>query len=925
VTSGTITTREKEEEETMKRLFCLSIGIVLLVGLLPAAGAAQQPGRAETRARAQRSGGVDSIAGSTVNYVAPALMPVGSAFDLCFNVTFQSNDLEYLDGFDVDLPDDWTVNYVIDTPCSECSSGHTYGNLAGNVLYWYTIGMPSEWGDWYPGTYDFCANVTVPACSEPWSFPWNITGDYYSAVPPHVVSGTSGPVECLTTGVFLTPLSQEGHAGCGDTEFPYTLGLLNNTGADGTFDISVEALWETTCDTQLTVPAGETATVNCTVAVPSEGSEFDTATITANGGGYSDTATVTTYRPLDCGIDLYFQQDVFTATCVDAQVPLIFNLYNNSGAFVTFDLTASAAWTVDCPATVYAAQGETVSSYCNMIVPPGGTSDTLTLTASGGGYSDTASAEAVVSSVPYWTVEPESTVKSQFGAVISWAGKLYLIGGSDASGMMQIWDGTSWGWGTPNPDPYANSFRSYDACLGLDADGNPVIDFPGDSGSTGTFYRYRIASDDWISVAYPAGYPMGTYNYEIVSMIQHTGENLCYITGGRLDFDDRPVPLYAYDPAALTVAYLGAFTYAPQDLVEHFAWYVPWVEGGAICIAGGRYWDPVTAQDTYYDATQCYVLDTGTMNDPNDGLGTLPEPWNDGGDAWMEVNGQYQIWGFNGEWPHETASFYAAEGQPFAPGLQTPRAFYSVEGDNYDGRVWAGNGSVSGYWASKFQQSLHACPATVDSDGDGIPDDTDNCPVTPNPDQLDSDGDGVGNVCDNCPATANPDQNDADDDGVGNVCDNCAATNNPDQADADADGVGDLCDNCPAIANPDQANHDGDTLGDACDNPGMKVTQIVVSGKAGRSSYTLSGQVTILSGTNTPVSKTLVKVTWTGPNNYSATQSALTGRLGLAKFTLRGVPKVPGQYELCVTDVTKAGWDYWEGYNLEDCDYIVMQ
>jgi hypothetical protein len=38
-----------------------------------------------------------------------------------------------------------------------------------------------------------------------------------------------------------------------------------------------------------------------------------------------------------------------------------------------------------------------------------------------------------------------------------------------------------------------------------------------------------------------------------------------------------------------------------------------------------------------------------------------------------------------------------------------------------------------------------------DSDGDGVPDESDNCPTIPNPDQADADKDGLGNVCDNCP------------------------------------------------------------------------------------------------------------------------------------------------------------------------------
>jgi len=107
-----------------------------------------------------------------------------------------------------------------------------------------------------------------------------------------------------------------------------------------------------------------------------------------------------------------------------------------------------------------------------------------------------------------------------------------------------------------------------------------------------------------------------------------------------------------------------------------------------------------------------------------------------------------------------------------------------------------------------------------DSDGDGVPNSTDNCPLLSNPDQVDQDLDHIGNSCDN----------DLDGDGRTNNNDNCPNIENPDQADLDADGLGDPCDNdqdgdgvgygfdnCPQVANPDQADSDGDQTGNACD------------------------------------------------------------------------------------------------------------
>ena len=164
-----------------------------------------------------------------------------------------------------------------------------------------------------------------------------------------------------------------------------------------------------------------------------------------------------------------------------------------------------------------------------------------------------------------------------------------------------------------------------------------------------------------------------------------------------------------------------------------------------------------------------------------------------------------------------------------------------------------------------------AHPEPNDVDGDGVLNDNDNCPQTPNGNQLNTDGDTEGDACDldddndgirdyhddgtrwdNCRVVHNPDQLDSDGDGRGDACppvdtdhdgvvdenDNCPRAPNPTQSDAEPDGIGDPCDrdddndqvdddfdNCRATWNPPppddpahQPDADGDRIGDACDD-----------------------------------------------------------------------------------------------------------
>ena len=164
----------------------------------------------------------------------------------------------------------------------------------------------------------------------------------------------------------------------------------------------------------------------------------------------------------------------------------------------------------------------------------------------------------------------------------------------------------------------------------------------------------------------------------------------------------------------------------------------------------------------------------------------------------------------------------------------------------------------------------------VDSDGDGVNDDEDNCPDNANADQLDTDGDGIGDVCDE-PANEAPvaialvsplsgvaplevELNGASstddgtivsytwtwtgggsadgamqtatlasegtytvvltvmDDGGAIGRDSAIVTVSAAPSDGDGDGVADADDNCPNAPNADQADLDNDGIGDVCDD-----------------------------------------------------------------------------------------------------------
>ncbi len=132
------------------------------------------------------------------------------------------------------------------------------------------------------------------------------------------------------------------------------------------------------------------------------------------------------------------------------------------------------------------------------------------------------------------------------------------------------------------------------------------------------------------------------------------------------------------------------------------------------------------------------------------------------------------------------------------------------------GTIACGNtpDQIFGWWSDWGGNWVKAvCP---DDDGDGVPDDIDNCYLY-NPDQLDCNGNGVGDVCD----IEDGFSYDINDNGIPDDCEDCNGNGTPDDwdikmgwsLDCDDNSVPDECD----IDSGDAQDCNQNTIPDSCD------------------------------------------------------------------------------------------------------------
>ena len=175
----------------------------------------------------------------------------------------------------------------------------------------------------------------------------------------------------------------------------------------------------------------------------------------------------------------------------------------------------------------------------------------------------------------------------------------------------------------------------------------------------------------------------------------------------------------------------------------------------------------IQSQGNFNLIQEMWIIDTPTVSDPPDFHAIQAELI-----IWTEHTGWgpqcCEIVNIDGnEWWFWTRSNWGDPENPFtyiAYVLRTPSRsmFYDagkivadavkrglINPDHYITSVELGNEIASGSgvaWLKKFSVSLE--PPPPDRDGDGVPDNADNCPGVPNPSQQDLDNDGLGDVCD---------------------------------------------------------------------------------------------------------------------------------------------------------------------------------
>lgn len=336
-----------------------------------------------------------------------------------------------------------------------------------------------------------------------------------------------------------------------------------------------------------------------------------------------------------------------------------------------------------------------------------------------------------VTSGIFWEDADNLPFAAGYSAAVSYKDHIYVLSDEgpvpNTNHSFAIYDTVTETWSEGVPAPYPGPGNPYDGAVGLDDSGEPVIlFFPSFSwgAQTNRIFRYRIHDANWDSVPLPGNFPaQQLIEHDMVSLLTHTGDNVCYLTGGQ-SRDSSGVDnhrwLWEYRPDSNTMQFLGDFTHV-DSFWEHASFFVPWIgKRGAICVVGGVGYDDGEYHSDGFRDTQCYDIHAGVFRLPNTDIPPLPTPIKQAADLqlghalWIaggKHNGNssartYALTPNDTYWKHDSKLFLSVSE---CEGVAANGDLYVCGGWYYSTRTW-------------FTQRLPLSKrnAYVDDDGDGM-------------------------------------------------------------------------------------------------------------------------------------------------------------------------------------------------------------
>ena len=404
----------------------------------------------------------------------------------------------------------------------------------------------------------------------------------------------------------------------------------------------------------------------------------------------------------DTNADLVTPSEASGAACIGSDVVYTFRITNLGTVAASFSISYTGGWDYEGPtATATLGAGEfediQVSVYIPWWVEPG-EQDTLTLTVSGPGFSETATATTTAKYIEGWDDVANTPRGVRFSSVVHYEGNLYKIGGynSGAQSWVDIYNTSTNTWSQGADMPGARFWIDCGAVSGK------IYCAGGFSTKTeSTLYIYDISTNTWST---GLSMPDGVYNYASVTL-----NGKYYLIGG-VKNGVTTATVLVYDPATS----LWDTTRASMSTVRRM--HSAGVIDGEIYVAGGAY-DLYNLLDT---TAEVYDPTTNTWSN----IAAMPSPWVNAADG--VNNDRYLI--LAGGSPDSTGSSsskamiydFVTDTWSWLPDMD--RAIYGAEGDSDGTHFWLVSGQIyiNGWIASPFTVSMDSCAATCPSPVSGL-------------------------------------------------------------------------------------------------------------------------------------------------------------------------------------------------------------